>query len=114
VLGLGIDIVEIERVARLGKDRRFLERVFTAEEIRYCGTKSRKWQHYAARFAAKEAVWKSLGRGGLALRDISIENKASGSPAVIIRGRRVPGIRISLTHCDRYAAAVAVRTGRRA
>ena len=107
---LGLDIVEIDRIARLGKNKRFLERVFTPEEIRYCSAKSRKWQHFAARFAAKEAVWKSLGRGGLALKDISVENKASGSPAVLIRGRRVPGIRISLTHCDRYAAAAALRT----
>jgi len=106
-LGLGLDIVEIGRVARLGRDRRFIERVFSPEEIRYCDGKKKKWQHYAVRFAAKEAVWKAIGRAGVALKDISIARGPSGRPAVRIRGKSAPGVQVSLTHCEHYAAAAA-------
>ncbi|MBI5243175.1 MAG: holo-ACP synthase [Elusimicrobia bacterium] len=105
---IGLDIVEIERIARLGRSRRFIERVFSREEIRYCDGKRLRWQHYAARFAAKEAVWKALGRRGLALKDISIARAPSGRPAVRINGRAAADVQVSLTHCGLYAAAAAV------
>jgi len=108
-MGIGLDIVEIGRIARLGRSRRFIQRVFSPEEIRYCDGKKKKWQHYAARFAAKEAVWKALGRSGLALRDISVVRDPSGRPAVQVRGRSAPDVQLSLTHCDQYAAAAAFR-----
>ena len=108
-MGLGLDIVEIGRIARLGRSRRFLERVFSREEILYCDGKKDKWQHYAVRFAAKEAVWKALGRPGLALKDISVTREPSGRPAVRIRGRAAKDVQLSLTHCDRYAAAAVFR-----
>ncbi len=109
VPSVGIDIVEISRVSQLAKrNRRFLTRVFSAEEIRYCKDKKKKWQHFAVRFAAKEAVWKALGRPGLNLKDISIHRAASGRPGIMLEGRAAPHIQISLTHTEDYAAAVAL------
>jgi len=108
-LGLGIDIVEIRRIARLAKlNTRFLNRVFSKEEIAYCSGKKGKWQHFAVRFAAKEAVWKALGSSGLALRDISIRRDRLGRPHVVLRGRLAPRVHVSLTHSEEYAAAVAL------
>ena len=107
---MGLDLVEIDRVADLAKrNPRFLTRVFSAEELRYCKGKRMRWQHLAVRFAAKEAVWKALGEPGLALKDISVTRDAMGKPGVLIKGRRAPHVQISLTHSARYAAAVAVR-----
>jgi holo-[acyl-carrier protein] synthase len=105
---LGIDIVEIRRIKVLGtKTPRFLDRVFTKDEIAYCRDKSNPWQHFAVRFAAKEAVWKALGRERVALRDISISRDRRGKPSVLLKGRPLKGCRVSLTHCEEYAAAVA-------
>ena len=110
VLGLGLDIVEIERVRQLARrNRRFLSRVFTPEEIRYCLPKKKKWQHFAVRFAAKEAVWKALGKDGLPLSAISIHRDARGRPSVRVQGRRPSArLEISLSHSDLYAMAVAM------
>lgn len=107
--GLGLDIVEIARVERLGKaNPRFLTRVFSKAELRYCRSKKKRWQHFAARFAAKEAVWKALGRDGFALKDISVLHGAGGRPEVALRGRRAARIQLSLSHSERYALAVAL------
>lgn len=108
---LGLDIVEIERIRRLGKSTpRFLTRVFTAQEISYCRGKKNPWQHFAVRFAAKEAVWKALDRDGIRLKDISVSRDSRGKPGVIIRGKKAPGFKLSLSHSDNYAVAVAVKT----
>ena len=110
IVGLGLDIVEIERVRKLAlKNKRFLKRVFSPEEIRYCETKKKKWQHFAVRFAAKEAVWKALGRDGLALSAISVRRDARGRPSVKIAGKKPAGkLEISLSHSEVYAMAVAM------
>jgi holo-[acyl-carrier protein] synthase len=106
---VGLDIIEVDRVASLAKrNPRFLRRVFTADERRYCLGKKKKWQHFAVRFAAKEAVWKALGLRGLALRDISVQRDRFGRPSVTLEGRPAGYIQISLSHSDTYAAAVAV------
>ncbi len=110
---VGLDIVEIARIGRSIRDPRFLKRVFTAQEIAYCRTKRLKAQHYAVRFAAKEAVWKALGEAGLALKDVSIRRGPTGKPEVLLRGRPAPEVQVSLSHSDRYAAAVALRLPRR-
>lgn len=88
---------------------RFLKRVFSRAEIAYCMGKKRPWQHFAVRFAAKEAVYKALGLSGVVLRDISVARDASGRPSVILKGERRPDLGLSLSHSDHYAAAVAVR-----
>jgi len=106
---IGLDIVEIERIERLARrNARFLPRVFTDQEIRYCRSKKNRWQHFAARFAAKEAVWKALGQEGIALKDISVRRDAAGKPGVLLRGRLNRSIQLSLSHSDHYAVAVAL------
>ncbi|MFA6317088.1 MAG: holo-ACP synthase [Elusimicrobiota bacterium] len=109
---LGLDIVEIARVKAVAqKAPRFLTRVFTPEEIAYCRSQARSWQHFAVRFAAKEAVWKALGRLDLTLKDISVSRTPRGKPGVLIKGRKAPEVKVSLSHCDSYAAAVALFVG---
>jgi holo-[acyl-carrier protein] synthase len=107
---IGLDIVEIERIRKLAsRNPRFLTRVFSADEIRYCRSKKRAWQHFAVRFAAKEAVWKALGRGGVALSDIAVHSGTDGRPSVRIAGKPPrPSIEISLSHSEHYAVAVAL------
>lgn len=109
---LGADIVEIARVRALARRQpRFLKRVFSADEIAYCRGKKRQWQHFAVRFAAKEAVWKAFGDAkGLAYRDITVSRGPTGRPTVLLKGRAKPEIKLSLSHSERYALAVAVRT----
>jgi holo-[acyl-carrier protein] synthase len=111
---LGTDIVEIARIRRLAKTSpRFLKRVFTGSEIAYCRAKKDPWQHYAVRFAAKEAVWKALGRSDLVLTDISVSRDNKGKPGVLIKGRKARGLCLSLSHSDYYAMAVALKMGGR-
>ena len=88
---------------------RFLKRVFSKAEIAYCMDKKRPWQHFAVRFAAKEAVWKALGMEGIALQDISVARDGEGRPSVLLYGKPAPEIALSLSHSDHYAAAVAVK-----
>ena len=101
--------MEIARVRALARrEARFLRRVFTPAEIRYCAGKRKAWQHYAVRFAAKEAVWKALGMGAIALREIEVGRSGDGRPFVLLRGRPAPWVQLSLSHSDDYAAAVAL------
>ena len=110
-LEVGTDLVEIERVRSLARRTpRFLSRVFTRSEIAYCRAKKKQWQHFAVRFAAKEAVWKALGQDGLSLKDISVSRDERGKPGVLLKGRPAPGLRLSLSHSEHYALAVAIRT----
>ncbi len=92
IVGTGVDIVEVPRVAaaieRFG--RRFLERVFTPEEIRYCESKRNRAERYAARFAAKEAALKALGTGwkrGVAWRDVEVGREPGGRPTLRFSGK---------------------------
>src|SRR6516164_6356069 len=92
IVGTGIDITEVERVRqtieRFG--RRFIERVFTEEEIRYCESKANKAERYAARFAAKEAGMKAIGTGwnrGVTWLDIEVTRAPGGRPSISFRGR---------------------------
>lgn len=112
---VGVDIVEIGRIARQAKNPRFLKRVFTPHEIAYCRSRKRSAQHFAVRFAAKEAVWKAVGNRKLLHRDIQIRNRDTGKPEVIFPrefkdlSRRVS---ISLSHGRDYAVAMAVYNGK--
>ncbi len=110
--GLGLDIVEVSRIKTVARRTPlFLSRVFAPEEIRYCRAKKKPWPHFAARFAAKEAVWKALGHGGVALKDIRVERDVLGRPYVLVQGRVRRDLELSLTHTERYAAAVALASG---
>jgi holo-[acyl-carrier protein] synthase len=121
--GVGIDIVAVGRIAALTQDRgaAFLERWFTGGEIDYCSSKAVPSHHFAARFAAKEAVVKALPvawNGPLPWRSIEIVNDPHGVPSVRLSGAildaatraGVGEISVSLAHCDEYATAVALVT----
>lgn len=89
VNGLGVDIVEIERMeAVLERSPSFKDRVFSQNEREYCESKARPAVHYASRFAAKEAVLKALGTGfgGVGIRDVEVVNNAAGKPEVVLHG----------------------------
>jgi holo-[acyl-carrier protein] synthase len=115
--GIGIDLVEIDRLERALRRRpRLAERLFTAAEREYAAARSRPARHLAARFAAKEAVFKALGlSGGFVLREVEVVAGAppsvrlSGELAARAEGR---GVQISLTHSRDFAAAVAIVEGR--
>jgi len=124
IVGTGIDITEVDRIeagiARFG--RRFIERVFTADEIRYCESKANKAERYAARFAAKEAGMKALGTGwsrGVRWRDIEVQRMPGGRPTVVFHGEagehfgRLGAARahLSLTHTKWLAMAIVVLEG---
>ncbi|HZR21644.1 MAG TPA: holo-ACP synthase [Verrucomicrobiae bacterium] len=121
ILGVGIDIIEVARIessyAKFGE--RFLNRILHANEIQYCLSHRAPGPHLAARFAAKEAISKAFGTGigaQLSWQDVEVGRRDSGEPFVIfhekgtllMRARRATGLRISLTHTQTYAAAVAI------
>ncbi len=119
--GVGTDIVAVARIAALMRDRgaAFLERWFTEREIGYCSSKAVPSHHFAARYAAKEAVVKALPvawDGPLPWRSIEIVNDPRGVPSVRLSGAildaatsaGVTEISVSLSHCDEYATAVAL------
>src|SRR5579872_3352258 len=107
---IGLDIVEIDRIRAIARRTpRFLARVFTKEEISYCRGKRKQWQHFAVRFAAKEAVWKALDRDNLSLKDISVSRDERGKPGVLIKGKPSKRLALSLSHGEKYALAVAVK-----
>ncbi len=120
IFGLGMDIIEVSRVSRsLSRTAGLRDRVFTAAEIAYCESKYRSAEHFAARFAAKEAFFKALGtgwRGGLRFDEIEIVNDERGRPSVVVHGRvkefceahRIAGMHVSLSHLKETAAAVVV------
>jgi holo-[acyl-carrier protein] synthase len=92
IVGTGIDIAEVPRIRqaieRFGD--RFLRRIYTAGEIRYCDSKANRVERYAARFAAKEAAMKALGMGwshGVRWRDCEVTRLPGGSPTVSFHGR---------------------------
>ena len=121
LLGIGIDVVEVERIGSSMdefKDK-FVNRIFTKSEQEYCDSQKRPEIHYAARFAAKEAIAKAFGTGigkEISWLDMEIIRQASGEPTVIMSGNgknyadklKVVDIKISLTHAEHYAAANAV------
>src|ERR1700712_1254956 len=90
VTGIGIDMVEVERIAeKIGKEQGFRELVFSANEINYCEAATHKYEHYAARFAAKEAFFKAIGTGwtnGTAFNEIEIANDEKGKPQLVLLG----------------------------
>jgi holo-[acyl-carrier protein] synthase len=118
IKGIGVDIIEIERVHRNIEqtDGRFVAMVFTETEARYCAAKPHPAQHYAARFAAKEAVSKALATGWSGVfrwKDVEIVNEVSGLPRVQLHGelgRQLAGaaIHLSLSHSESHVVAMAV------
>lgn len=118
--GVGIDMIEVERVARkINKENGFREMVFSKAEIAYCESKKNKFEHYAARFAAKEAFFKALGTGwakNTLFSEVEIINNKEGKPAIAllgstldtINGMGIKNILVSLTHIKSIASAVVI------
>lgn len=111
----GVDIIEIERVKQSIEETegKFCERVYTQKEIEYCESKKmQKYQHYAARFAAKEAVFKAISqllesKFDIEWKEIEILNDKDGRPYVNLlkQGVKIENIDISISHCKTYAVA---------
>jgi holo-[acyl-carrier protein] synthase len=108
-MNIGIDIEEVNRFEKYVKDKERLERLFSKDEIDYCLSKKYPAQSLAARFCAKEAVWKALGNKKISVADISIKNNSRGEPEVYIKNKRQKNIKASLSHTKKYAAAAAVK-----
>ena len=120
IAGLGTDMIEVERVAiKIAKESGFRELVFSKKEIDYCEAKTNKFEHYAARFAAKEAFFKAIGTGwldGTAFNEVQITNDEKGKPvlallgktAVTIAAMNLNSISVSLTHLKTIASAVVI------
>ncbi len=119
-MDVGVDIEEVKRFTSLIKNSRFLKRVFTDDEIRYCRSKKNKAQHFAVRFAAKEAAWKALSdvmrrrNATLSHRDIGLRNQATGKPEMVLQGALASWskrLSVSLSHTKNYAVAVVLVKG---
>ncbi len=122
VVGLGTDLVDVERLRRaLGRRPGLRTRLFTVDEWDYAARHRDPHPHLAARFAAKEAVMKALGRGmsSMGFAEIEVRRSPSGVPSVrlsgsaasIARASGVTGWHLSLTHTDLLAQAVAIAVG---
>jgi holo-[acyl-carrier protein] synthase len=121
ILGIGTEITECLRIARMIErhGEQFVNRVYTSDEVRYCQGRRQSTQHFAARWAAKEAVLKALGirtRRGVAWTDIEIRTTTTGQSTVAVRGAVkdlveqlvVADVLVSVAHCRTHATAYAL------
>jgi holo-[acyl-carrier protein] synthase len=119
IYGIGIDIVKIDRIRKAieRQSKHFLHKVFTDLEIDFCYKRSNPYPSLAARFAAKEALLKSVGKGILnSLMDIEVRNHDSGKPYIYLSGKmkqfffenKIHTIHLSLSHDKDYAVAMVV------
>lgn len=121
VVGIGTEIVECLRVGRMIEQHGelFLKRIYTEREIRFCQSRKRSTEHFAARWAAKEAILKALGkpwRRGIEWTDLEIMQQPGKSPEVLLcgatkeiaRSMRISNILVSMAHCRAYATAYAL------
>jgi len=117
--GIGIDLVENDRIEKIINKwgDKFLHRVFSDIEIKYCVRHAQASLHFGARFAAKEAFLKALGIGlgmGVKLREIEVVHDHNGKPDLVLQGeacvqmkkREIKKIHLSLTHTNKYATAI--------
>jgi holo-[acyl-carrier protein] synthase len=124
IIGIGTDIVECVRIAKMIErhGELFLSRVYTTNEVLYCSSRKSATQHYAGRWAAKEAVLKALGTGwsrGIHWTDIEIRNEPGGRPRIVFAGVAkdiclelgIREVHISISHCRSHATAYALATG---
>jgi holo-[acyl-carrier protein] synthase len=121
IIGIGTDITECLRIAQMIErhGELFITRVYTPEEIQYCQSRKQATQHFAGRWAAKEAVLKAVGTGwrrGISWRDVEIRNLLGGKPVVSLHGGvrdvaeelGIGPILISISHCRSHATAYAL------
>jgi len=119
IAGIGTDIIEVDRIQKSIENERFLEKIFSKNEILYCESKANKAQHYAARFAAKEAFSKALGTGfrsEIAFAEIEIINDELGKPSIktsgktskLILQRNIKTVHVTLSHVKEMAIALVI------
>lgn len=119
IFGVGIDHIEVARVRKQVESQHFRERVFAPEEIAWCESKRRSAEHYAARWAAKEAFFKALGTGwreGMEWTEVAVVNDDLGKPSLLLRGkaaemaeeRNISAQHVSLSHLKVTACAVVI------
>ena len=109
--GVGIDIENVARFRACDSRTRktFYQKIFTDAEIRYCMSKKDPYPHFTARFCAKEAVTKALGRTLFSLKNIEIANDAKGRPSLCIKEKNADyEVAVSLSHTKEYATAIAL------
>ena len=124
IVGTGIDIAEVPRIREVIErhGERFLQRIFTEDEIQYCESKANRIERYAARFAAKEAGMKAIGTGwnhGVRWRDIEVSRQPGGRPTLLLHGKAAEfaaklgatNIALSLTHTAEEAMAQVILEG---
>jgi len=113
VVGIGTDIIECLRIAQM---------IYTPQEIQYCQARKQATQHFAGRWAAKEAILKALGTGwrrGISWRDVEVRTETTGKPTVELRGGAgevarelgITSVLISISHCRSHATAYAIAVG---
>jgi holo-[acyl-carrier protein] synthase len=111
IIGIGADIIEVQRIQNLAeKSPRFLQRVFTSQEIQYSHSKKNRFQHLAARFAAKEAFFKALGRK-IRWTEVGVVNLPSGKPTLEINTQEslpFDAAHVSLSHLKDCAIAFVI------
>ena len=119
-IGIGTDITETLRIAQMIErhGELFINRVYTPDEIEYCQSRKESTQHFAGRWAAKEAILKSLGTGwvkGISWRDVEVRNAGGGQPFVHLHGGALEAsdqlgitqMLVSISHCRSHAIAYA-------
>jgi holo-[acyl-carrier protein] synthase len=124
IVGIGTDIIECLRIAQMIErhGELFIGRVYTPQEIQYCQSRKQATQHFAGRWAAKEAVLKAMGTGwrrGISWRDVEIRNELGGKPIVSLRGGArdvveklgIGQMLVSISHCRSHATAYAIAIG---
>lgn len=126
IIGLGTDVIETLRIGQMIEKHGeyFLRRVYTDREIEYCSARKASMQHYAGRWAVKEAVLKALGTGwakGIQWVDMEVLNEGGGRPVLSLNGQakaiatqlEIDDVQISLSHCRTHATAVAIAVSHR-
>jgi holo-[acyl-carrier protein] synthase len=121
VVGIGTDIIECLRIAQMIQrhGEQFITRVYTPHEMQYCQARKQSTQHFAGRWAAKEAVLKALGTGwrrGISWRDVEIRTESSGKPFIVLHGGArevsdelgIQEVLVSISHCRSHATAYAI------
>lgn len=124
IRGIGIDIIEVERIRSASRrwGERFEKRIYTPQEIEYCGATAVRYQRLATRFAAKEATFKALGTGliaGMDWRDVEIRTDPLGKPELFLSGKTrqyadrlgVHQTFVTLSHTENYAVANVILLG---
>lgn len=121
IVGLGTDIVEVERIGQMIERHgdTFLRRIYTSAEIEYCQQRKHSAEPFAGRWAAKEAVMKVLGTGfvqGTHFQEIEVVSEKSGRPRIVLHGSTaevakdlgISDVLITISHCREYATATAI------